>query len=61
MMTTTTVTTCVFDAYGTLFDVAAYGSETAWVNRLDMPQDRLPGTPDHEFTDLPTLPSLIKR
>ncbi|MBU2982808.1 haloacid dehalogenase type II [Lentibacter algarum] len=38
---------------------AAYGFRTAWVNRLGLPVDRLPGTPHHELTDLSTLPKLI--
>ncbi len=40
---------------------AAYGFETAWINRLGLPQDRLHGTPQHTLPDLTTLPSLIKR
>ena len=39
---------------------AAYGFETAWVNRLGLPRDRLPGQPQHELTDLTPIPDLVK-
>ncbi|MEM6897419.1 MAG: haloacid dehalogenase type II, partial [Pseudomonadota bacterium] len=34
---------------------AAYGFETAWVNRSGEPMDRLPGTPAHVLPDLTTI------
>jgi len=38
---------------------AAYGFQTAWVNRAGAPMDRLPGTPHHVLSDLTTLPELV--
>ena len=35
---------------------AAYGFQTAWVNRANEPIDRLYGTPDHVLSDLTTIP-----
>ncbi|MDU8925973.1 haloacid dehalogenase type II [Alisedimentitalea sp. MJ-SS2] len=37
---------------------AAYGFETAWVNRAGEPVDRLPGQPKHVLSDLTTIPQL---
>ena len=37
---------------------AAYGFETAWVNRAGDPVDRLPGQPRHELHDLTTIPQI---
>jgi 2-haloacid dehalogenase len=37
---------------------AAYGFETAWVNRAGEPLDRLPGQPKHVLSDLTTIPEL---
>ncbi|MEM6896633.1 MAG: haloacid dehalogenase, partial [Pseudomonadota bacterium] len=37
---------------------AAYGFETAWVNRSGEPMDRLPGTPAHVLPDLTTIPDI---
>jgi len=38
---------------------AAYGFETAWVNRANAPLDRLPGQPQHVLADLSSIPSLV--
>ncbi len=38
---------------------AAYGFQTAWVNRAGAPMDRLPGKPHHVLSDLTTLPELV--
>jgi 2-haloacid dehalogenase len=35
---------------------AAFGFVTAWVNRAGDPMDRLPGIPQHQLTDLTTIP-----
>lgn len=40
---------------------AAYGFQTAWVNRANDPVDRLPGHPDHTLPTLTTIPSLADR
>ncbi|WP_137702937.1 haloacid dehalogenase type II [Marimonas lutisalis] len=37
---------------------AAYGFVTAWVNRAGEPMDRLPGQPQHELSDLTTIPQI---
>ncbi|MFK7874264.1 MAG: haloacid dehalogenase type II [Paracoccaceae bacterium] len=37
---------------------AAYGFQTAWVNRSGEPMDRLPGTPHHVLNDLTDIPKL---
>ncbi|MEM8592109.1 MAG: haloacid dehalogenase type II [Pseudomonadota bacterium] len=37
---------------------AAYGFETAWVNRAGEPMDRLPGQPVHVLDDLTKIPDL---
>ncbi|RII37974.1 haloacid dehalogenase type II [Pseudooceanicola sediminis] len=37
---------------------AAYGFDTAWVNRGGAPVDRLPGTPAHRLTTLAPVPDL---
>lgn len=37
---------------------AAYGFETAWVNRAGEPMDRLPGQPQHELHDLTPIPDI---
>lgn len=37
---------------------AAYGFQTAWVNRAGEPKDRLPGQPSHILADLTTIPEL---
>mgnify|MGYP000418584188 CR=1 FL=1 len=38
---------------------AAYGFETAWVNRMGLPMDRLMAQPKHVLTDLTTIPELV--
>ena len=38
---------------------ARFGFATAWINRLALPQDRLPQAPLHELPDLSHLPRLI--
>ncbi|MDP5334293.1 MAG: haloacid dehalogenase type II [Paracoccaceae bacterium] len=40
---------------------AAYGFETAWVNRAGDPVDRLPGRPHHVLRDLTAIPALVTR
>ncbi|NIZ62001.1 haloacid dehalogenase type II [Sedimentitalea sp. CY04] len=35
-----------------------YGFTTAWVNRAGEPMDRLPWTPQHELSDLTSIPEL---
>jgi 2-haloacid dehalogenase len=40
---------------------AAYGFQTAWVNRAGDPLDRLPGQPDHILRDLSAIPDLVNR
>lgn len=43
------------------WDAAAatgYGFRTAWVNRAGDPMDRLPWHPDHELSDLTSIPEL---
>lgn len=40
---------------------AAFGFETAWVNRADEPMDRLPGLPEHELKDLTHIPEIAER
>jgi 2-haloacid dehalogenase len=45
------------------WDAAAatgYGFETAWVNRVGEPMDRLPWTPKHTLSDLTTIPDIAK-
>ena len=37
-----------------------YGFETAWVNRNNIPLDRLPHTPKHKLTTLHSLPKLAR-
>ncbi len=37
---------------------AAYGFDTAWVNRAGDPIDRLPGTPTHVLTNLEAIPEI---
>ncbi|SHH02627.1 2-haloacid dehalogenase [Cognatiyoonia sediminum] len=37
---------------------AAYGFQTAWVNRAGAPMDRLFGTPQHVLPDLTSIPEL---
>lgn len=37
---------------------AAYGFQTAWVNRAGEPMDRLPGQPHHTLSDLTDIPKL---
>ncbi len=37
---------------------AAYGFQTAWVNRAGLPMDRLPGRPQHVLSDLTGIPAL---
>ena len=39
---------------------AHYGFVTAWVNRMGLPMDRLPGRPTHVLSDLTTIPDLAK-
>ncbi|MCV2891672.1 haloacid dehalogenase type II [Lentibacter sp. XHP0401] len=38
---------------------SGFGFETAWVNRLKAPMDRLAGTPQHTLSDLSTLAALV--
>ncbi|AUC52769.1 haloacid dehalogenase, type II [Sagittula sp. P11] len=38
---------------------AAYGFETVWVNRGDLPMDRLMASPDHVMKDLTTIPERV--
>lgn len=38
---------------------ARFGFATAWINRLALPQDRLPQVPLHELPDISHLPRLI--
>ncbi|MFW2541088.1 haloacid dehalogenase type II [Primorskyibacter sp. 2E107] len=38
---------------------AAYGFRTVWVNRLDLPQDRLMAAPHHVLSDLTTIPEIV--
>jgi 2-haloacid dehalogenase len=38
---------------------AAFGLRAVWINRLDMPPERLPGAPEHELRDLSGLPGLL--
>ncbi len=45
------------------WDAAAatgYGFDTAWVNRVGEPMDRLPWTPTHVLSDLTTIPEIAK-
>ena len=37
---------------------AGYGFRTAWVNRSDLPMDRLPWRPEHVLSDLTGIPDL---
>ncbi len=37
-----------------------YGFQTAWVNRMGLPVDRMPWTPQHILSDLTTIPELAK-
>jgi len=37
---------------------SAYGFETAWVNRAGEPMDRLPGLPQHQLSDLTSIPQI---
>lgn len=37
---------------------AGYGFATVWVNRADQPQDRLPHGPDHQISDLTSVPGI---
>ncbi|MEM9031811.1 MAG: haloacid dehalogenase type II, partial [Pseudomonadota bacterium] len=39
---------------------AAYGFQTAWVNRAGEPRDRLPGAPNWELSDLTGIPTLVE-
>ncbi|MEL6642918.1 MAG: haloacid dehalogenase type II [Pseudomonadota bacterium] len=39
---------------------SAYGFQTAWVNRMNEPVDRLPGRPAHVLRDLTTIPDLAE-
>ena len=52
---------CVFDAYGTLFDLAAaaFGMRVIWCNRYAQRRERLPGAPDREVRSLSELPALV--
>jgi FMN phosphatase YigB (HAD superfamily) len=56
---------CVFDAYGTLFDVtaaegaAAFGMKTVWANRGGLKRPRLPAGPVAEIQTLDALPGLL--
>ncbi|MGP6087117.1 haloacid dehalogenase type II [Antarctobacter jejuensis] len=38
---------------------AAYGFQTAWVNRMGLPMDRLMARPDHVLSDLTSIPELV--
>lgn len=38
---------------------AAYGFQTAWVNRAGAPVDRLPARPQHILSDLTAIPTLV--
>ena len=38
---------------------ATFGLRAVWINRLDMPPERLPGAAEHEFRDLAGLPALL--
>lgn len=38
---------------------AAYGFQTAWVNRAGLPMDRLMAAPHHVLTDLSPIPELV--
>ncbi len=38
---------------------AAFGFHTLWVNRADLPVDRLPGFPEHIAADLTAVPTLL--
>lgn len=38
---------------------AAYGFQTAWVNRAVAPMDRLYGKPHHVLSDLTTIPEIV--
>lgn len=37
---------------------AGFGFQTAWVNRADLPMDRLPAQPAHILPDLTTIPQI---
>lgn len=37
-----------------------YGFQTAWVNRMGLPVDRMPWVPQHILSDLTTIPELAK-
>ena len=38
---------------------SAFGFTTTWVNRVGLPQDRLPAAPHHILPDLSRLPELL--
>ncbi|MGB0799206.1 MAG: haloacid dehalogenase type II, partial [Planktomarina sp.] len=40
---------------------SGYGFQTAWVNRVGEPQDRLPWAPHHVLSDLTTIPELVSK
>ena len=53
---------CVFDAYGTLFDVAGaanFGFKVNWVNSFGQATERLPGEPANEIKSLDELPVIL--
>lgn len=39
---------------------SSYGFVTAWVNRANAPEDRLPGRPQHILSDLTGIPALAR-
>lgn len=62
------ISTCVFDADATPFDVAAaratasagHGFHTVWVNRASDPVERLSWRPAETLSDLARLPAIAK-
>ena len=38
---------------------ATFGLRAVWINRLDVPPERLPGAAEHELSDLSGLPALL--
>lgn len=38
---------------------ATFGLRAVWINRLDLPPERLPSAPEHELRDLSGLPALL--
>ena len=55
---------CVFDAYGTLFDVnsaaaKAFGFHVVWCNRFGQVPERIPERPDGEISTLSALPEIL--